>query len=480
MRTVLLLLPSLAALGGCGKPETGNDTTVLSGTVTIPPAAVDEVDSVGTPNDASPQPLGDDGSANLTYRAVTLTGSTSSWTPDSGGVGDEDDEAYGDADLYSFSPVADGTFTITVTFPTTTDAEGADAVVYDIYIADAATLDVATGVGTGATDGSAGSYTLSADVLAGGSYVLVIGGVSNADGDIEVPYSVTLSGSEPVDNTVLVGAYLESDAAVASNPVGGSTVTAWAFDDATLSWFGTYEIMFLMSVVMPPDDDTADTAVPGPDVDNALDGPIYLMAGTLSNLNGTPSAGSLYSSVAVETSATDTATAVDTAILLDALFPKVIGIEATETLPDETLAQLDAVGYLDETTVVAQDLGMLSGLGYVDTIDGSSALTGEEGTASNDIDVYSFTVPEAMNVRMKASWPTVATDIDFGIWGNDPAYGTFDWFDWGDTYCQTGSNPEACETVVALEAGATYYVLAMGYLGPVGEEPYHIELEWVP
>lgn len=479
MKPLHFAVPLAFALVGCSSLEL-RDRTVLSGTVTIPPAIAEEKDPVSSPNDATPQPLGEDGASSLTYRSVVLSGSTSSWTPDTGGPGTEDDEVYGDADLYAFTPVADGTFTVTFSFNAGAGGDtGGDGVVYDVYIIDAGSLDVLGGLGSASTDGSAGTYTVSADVLGGSDYVLVIGGLSNADGEVPVDYSAVLSGSAPGENIVLVGAYTEGDPAVASPPVGGSTVTGWVYDEATYTWSGSYELLYMRSVELV-DEDTADTAPATVTVDEALDGPLYLLAGTLTNLNGTPSAGSLYSTTSVEAAVTNEATEVAEAIVLDGLFPKVIGIQATETLPDVTVAQLDAVGYLDETTVVAQDLGMLSGLGYVDTIDGSSTLTGLEGTDQNDIDVYSFTVPEAMNVRMVASWPNVVTDIDFGIWGNDPAYGTFDWFSWGDTYCQTAADPEACETVVAFEPGLTYYVLAMGYLGDPGEEPYHIELEWVP
>ncbi len=480
MKPLHFAIPLALVLVACDVPEKGIDHTVLSGTVTIPPVSVTEIDSRTAPNDVTPQPLGEDGSSSLTYRSLLLTGSTSSWTPDVGGPGTDDDEIYGDADLYAFTPVADGTFTATFTF----DAGGAgdtggDAVVYDVYIIDAASLDLVGSLGSASTDGSAGTVTVSADVAGGSDYVLVIGGVSNAAGDVEVPYSVVLSGSAPAENTVLVGAYLEGDPAVASNPVGGGTVTGWTYDEATWTWSGSYELLFMRSVEMV-DTDTADTAPATVNVDEALDGPLYLMAGTLTNLNGTPSAGSLYSTTSIQAEVTNEATAVSENIVLDGLFPKVIGVVSTETLPDTTFAELDADSVLVLDTLVAQDLGMLSGLGYVDTIDGTSALTGTSGWATNDSDAYSFTVPESMNVRMTASWDNVADDIDFGIWGNYDPYGTIDYFSsFGDSYCLTGSDPEYCETVVTLEPDVTYYLLALGYAG-AEDEPYHIELEWTP
>lgn len=469
----------LALVGACAKPETGFDKTVLTGTVTIPPALVEEKDSAASPNDSAAQGLGEEGSASLTYRAVVVTGSTASWTPDTGGPGTEDDEVYGDLDLYAFSPIADGTFAITLTFATGADVEtGGDAVVYDFYLVEAASLDVAYDLGYWSTDGTAGIVTVEADVLAGGDYVLVVGGYSNSEGDVKVPYQITLSGSQPGVDTVLVGAYSESDPAVASNPVGGTSAANWAYDAETLTYSGTYEMLYLRSVIM---EGVTESDVGLPVVDEGPEGAIYLMAGTISGLNATPGAGALYSSVAVEVEATNEETEVASVIVLDSLFPKVIGIVSTETQPDETIAQIDADYTLIEATLVAQDLGMLSGLGFVDTMDGFSTLSGAVGWDGNDGDAFSFTVPETMNVRLSGSWPNAADDIDFGIWGYYEGSGVIDWISsFSDTYCLTGANPEVCETMVPLEPEVTYYLVALGYAGDVEDEPYHIELEWVP
>lgn len=479
MKTLPFTLPLGLLLAACDTPETGIDHTVLSGTVTIPPASVEEKDPPTAPNDAAPQALGEDGSSSLTYRAVLLSGETSSFVPDTGGPGTEDDEVYGDADLYAFTPVADGTFTATMTFDPGTGTAGGDAVIYDVYIAEAGSLDVAGGLGTASSSGNGGVVTVSADVVAGTEYVLVIGGFSAEGDDAVVPYDVVLSGSAPGENDVLVGAYLEGDPAVGSAPVGGGTATDWVYDEATYTWTGSYELLYMRTVVME-DTDTADTTPADAIVDEALDGPLYLMAGTLSSLNATPSAGSLYSTTAVEATVTNEATTVDTAIVLDGLFPKVIGIQSVETTPDTTVAEINEADYtLNLDTLVAQDLGMLSGLGYVDTVDGASTISGS-GWSANDGDAYAFTVPEQMYVRMTGSWGNAADDIDFGIWGNYDPYGTIDYFSsFGDSYCLTGANPEYCELIVPLEPDITYYLVALGYSGDAGDEPYHVELEWV-
>ena len=77
-------------------------------------------------------------------------------------------------------------------------------------------------------------------------------------------------------------------------------------------------------------------------------------------------------------------------------------------------------------------------------------------------------------IKVKIS---TVTDIDFGVWGYYDGYGIIDLQDYA---CQTGSDPEFCETFVPLEPDTTYYVLALAYAGDPGDEPYHIELEWVP
>ncbi len=467
-------------VAACAGPETGLDTTVLIGTVSIPPALVEEKDNAAAPNDTAAQALGEDGSTSLTYRAVVLTGSTSAWTPETGQPGTDDDEIYGDADLYAFSPIADGTFTITLDFATGADAEtGGDAVVYDFYVVEAASLDLAYDVGYWSTDGSAGAVTLQADLVAGGDYVLVVGGYTNTEGDAEVPYQVSLSGSQPAAGVVLVGAYLESDPAVASDPVGGTSVTSWAYDAETLTYTGPYEILYLRSVVM---DGATDTSDGSPVVDEGLTDPIYLMAGTLSGLNATPSAGALYSSVSVEVQATSDASEVASAIVLDALFPKVIGVESVEGA-DDTVVEIDAEYKLNGDTVVAQDVGALSGIGFVDTFDGFLALSGGVGWEANDADAYAFTLVEPASVIMTGSWGNASSDLDFGIWGYVDGTGWVDWFSnfsSYESYCLYASNPEICTTVVPLDPDVTYYLIALGYSGDAGDEPYHIELEWIP
>ncbi|MDP2304448.1 MAG: hypothetical protein Q8P18_00300 [Pseudomonadota bacterium] len=488
MRSSLLLL-SLASLGlsGCLPDEKGIDRTVLTGTLTIPPTLVED----GRTNNsvATAQPIGADESKSLTYRTVVVDGKVISWVP---GL----EATYGDPDYYTFTPIADGTFTFDLTFetvpgsgvdPDTADTAGAsvDADVLVVELIDPATYDATTGAGvlsSGTTDGTGGVYQLTWDVVAGTDYVLLVAGTTTDDEETPLPYSLVVSGSAPDDTTILVGAYLGADPQVAEDPAGGTTANTWVYDPVTYTWSGVYRILWLRTVIpAPPDEDTGDLFEPTSTVE---EGPetVYLRAGTLTSLNASPSAGALYTTASVQSGATGEATVVSEPLVLDGVFPKVIGIQATETLPDTTLAEIDPAAYtLIADTLVAQELGMLSGLGYVDIVSGSSVLdpatSGWNGT--NDSDAFAFTVPESMYVRMLAAWPDAAADIDFGIWYLDPEYGIVDLFStFGDSYCLTGANPEVCESVVTLEPEVTYYLLALGYLG-TDEQPYTVELEWV-
>lgn len=509
-RTTLPLLLLLA----CRGPESGLDKSVITGSVVIPPGAYDEVETRQSTNDelATAFNIGPDDSPSLTYRAVVVGGEAEDFLLTERG------QLYGDPDHFAFSPIAEGDFTITLTLggtmgpvppptPTTGDDTGTtgddtgtagddtgttgddtgtpapvyvDAVVFDLVVYDAAD---GSEVYRANTDGAGGVLVATFPVVAGGDYVVLIGGVHSTTEEVPAQYTAVFSGSTPGDETILVGAYAEGDPAVGSNPLGGASVGAWTWDAPTLTWTGTYEIQFIRGVDGPVLDSGFDPVTdpyPNPTIDEQVD-LVYLMAGTLTSLNATPAAGALYSVTSVEVAVNHAGVEVESPLVLDGTFPKVIGIVTAESQPDTTIAELNADYTLNLDTLVSQDIGMLSGLGYVDILDGSSVL--DPATAGwgggNDSDAFAFTVPESVLVRMSAAWADVAADLDFGIWGDFPPYGTIDYFSsFSDSYCLTGANPEICETIVPLEPGITYYLVALGYLG-TDEQAYHVELEWV-
>jgi hypothetical protein len=248
---------------------------------------------------------------------------------------------------------------------------------------------------------------------------------------------------------------------------------------ASHTWTGAFEMMGVRALTMPVDTDTADTAgaTGEPTVTEGASS-VFVRAATVTSLNAAPSAGALYSTASVEVPLDGGPVTMSEPVVLDAVFPKVIGKETVET--GDSFAQLDANYALVTDTLVAQDIGMASGLGFVDVFDGTIAFDpAVSGWDGNDADVFAFTVPEPMAVKMVAAWADTAADIDFGIFGTYGEYGIIDWFSsFGDTYCLTGANPEVCETVLPLEPDVQYYLVALGYLG-TDEEPYHVELEWL-
>jgi hypothetical protein len=365
-----------------------------------------------------------------------------------------------------------------------TGAAPSDSDVLTVQVIDLATYDGTPDSGVvfeGSTDGTGGLFSADVELSAGGHYVVLVAGESSVS-EQPLDYTLVLSGSTPTDSTILVGAYLGSDPSVAENPAGGTNATGWTYDTDTYTWSASWKMMWIRTVAASEDTDTGDDFIPAATVKETPD-TVYVRGGTLTTLDASPSAGALYATTSIEVHPSgDGETAVGDALVLDGVFPKVIGKQITETLPDTTNAVLSPADYtLDEATLNTQDVGMLSGLGYVDTFDGSivfdPSASGWNGT--NDSDAYAFTVPESMYVRMTAGWPDAQADIDFGIFYADPTYGIIDLFSsYGDSYCLTSSDPEACESVVTLDPDTTYYLVALGYVG-TDEQAYHVELEWV-
>lgn len=527
MRSTLVFLALFAA---CVGPETGIDTSVLVGTVRIPAASVAEVDTRGSANNtvATAQPVGPDGSTGLTWRATWIGGVTKSFDPS--GVG----ARFGDPDHYAFRPVADGAFTFELSFaggtarrsppppldtgapadtatdtgdtssdtgvpadtagdtsgedtgvvPTDTGAlpTYTDPVVFAVEVYDAASYDPDTGAGlvyAGTTDGTGGTFTATVELASGTDYVLLVGGLVAPNPGDQVPYTLKLGGNEPSSAPILVGAYAGNDASIAEPPLGGATVTEWTYDAVDGSWTGSYRIDGIRSVVVPALDSGADPdLLPDPEVTEGA-AVVYLRAATLPALNASPAAGALYTTTSIEAAPNGGEFEVAAPILMDGVFPKVIGLTVAEE-PSEGVVAED--GTLDMTTLVAQEIGVASGLGYVDVFDGSIEFDPTvEAWEGNDADFYAFTVAEPLLARMTVVWPTATFDIDAGVFGDTTGYGDYgviDWFQFSAASCMTGDDPEVCTLELALDPALTYYVGVLGYAGE-GTEPYHLELEWV-
>ena len=471
-------------LVSCVVPETGIDHSDISGTVTIPPATLEERDGRSDSNDTLGQAIGLGPEENplLTYRAVVVTGSTDTFLPD-GSMGD----ITGDEDWFHFSPVADGTFTIEVHFSAGVvfgDTGGeSDGNVLKVEVVDIATYDVDLGTGivwSGDTTGSAGAFVLPLELVAGGDYALLVAGQSGDETVVPMAWEMVFSGSVPTRDLIKLGGYAGEDGTLAEAPLAGTGVDGWVYVPETRTWEAPWRMLRVRSVVSGEDADTADEVFPQPTVVEGAE-QIYVRGGTITSLNASPSAGALYASANVPVSVSGGTVVVDDPVVMDGVFPKVIGLQVVETEPDTTVAVVSpADTTLDLATLLAQDMGIASGVGFVDVIDGGSDMTsGVEGWGDNDGDAFSFTVAESVKVKMVASWPDPAADVDLGIFGPYEDGTTIDYFgSFGATYCMTAADPEVCTMEVTLDPGVTYWVVVLGYLG-TDIQPYHIELEWL-
>lgn len=471
---LLLALPVLLSLlVGCQGPETGLDKSIVTGVITIPPVAVAEIeDAADADNDdpLAPQYVGADGSAALSYRAVIVDGTVGEFGSLPQGGGPREPDAYG------FSPLIDGDFTFWLQYETDASTEGRDyteTVVLHVEVYD---LDAGgVSVFSEPTDGSGGAWSGTVPVTGGVEYAVMVWGEY---GEVveTAPYTLIISGSTPGPESILVGAYLEGDPAVASAPVGGTTVPEWAFDEDTWTWGGAYEALFMRSVVNAEQtSDDPGAALANPTIDEAVS-KVYMMAGTLSSLNKSPSAGSLYTTASVEVTLNGESVQVPEPLVLDGIFPKVPGVQVAETLPDTTFAELDGNYNLVLDTLVAQEGGALTGPGFVDSVDGTMSLTGGDGWEVNDSDAYQFTVTEAGYASITAAFddPSATADLDFMFYGDD---GSGTYIDYMYFDCASVVNPELGTLYIPTAPDMTYYLLALGYSGS-GDIPYHIEIEW--
>ncbi|MFZ5478554.1 MAG: hypothetical protein ACOZNI_17420, partial [Myxococcota bacterium] len=358
-----------------------------------------------------------------------------------------------------------------------TGAGYSDAVVYQVEIYDMASYDADAGTGillSTTTDGSAGAFSTTVDLAADGEYVVLIAGIVTPDLELAGDYSLKIESAAPGDLDVLIGAYAGSDPLVAEAPLGGTTANTWEYDAETMTWSGAWRMYQLREVTAVPDEDTGDLDIPNPEIEEGNIKEVSVRGGSVATLNSSPMAGDLYASAATSVSISGAEVAVDAPIVLDAVRPKVLGIVTVEEEPDATEAHLDADYLLVLDTLAAQDIGVVSGLGFVDTIDGVLNVVSDSGVYDdNDSDAYAFQVAEELHVTMTAGFDNAAADLDFGLFGEYDGV----WLDYTDYTCFNVLNPELCTTVVPLQPGATYYVLALGYSG-IGDDAYHIELEW--
>ncbi|MFT5686101.1 MAG: hypothetical protein ACI8RZ_007056, partial [Myxococcota bacterium] len=353
------------------------------------------------------------------------------------------------------------------------------------------------------SEGSYGNFSLSADVIGGTNYVVVVAGMKNS-GDIDT-YELVIDGLDPNEQTFMIGAYQGATFAEKGNPVGGSDVPTLTLDAETYTWEGDYEITYVYASTECAPDDAAcveaaeATSVYDYDQDPSAEEPfptiaikadlseVYLFAGNFASLNAGLTAGTLYSSSSVSvslsgatnedlpdgfigTNSTNRGITADT-VSCDTIQPKLYGWSEQAVEPNN----FDDVG--DGYTVSgtgAQVLPEATGAGYVDVITGTFEYDGT-GEWVGEHEAFALTVPETLDAYMVASWGDPNTNLDFHFYDGAGEI-------WAAGWTTADVNPESLlvsEAGLYLEPGETYYIALLPWSGDAGSFDYTIEIEWL-
>ncbi len=265
---------SLSVLSACApEPEIGIDRTVLEGTIQITPELIIEDENIVGLNDAifdnpeteevieSAQDLG-----MLGHRYSLVDGRCHTFSAE------RDGPPTGDFDYYLFKAQYTGTISVGLTWEdvevTDPEAPPAEEMIWHLNAYDIEGLsdpeafeELEEGefieLFDGNTEGNYGWSSFSMDVIAGASYAVRVAG-RRALGDSDA-YRLSLSGFDPNGwddgsgkttgaATILVGAYTQDDVTERGNPVGGTSVESFSFDEDTLTWSGEYTMWYIRSV----------------------------------------------------------------------------------------------------------------------------------------------------------------------------------------------------------------------------------------
>ncbi|MBN2801330.1 MAG: hypothetical protein JXX28_19470 [Deltaproteobacteria bacterium] len=464
-RTLTILAAALAA--SCVAPEGGIDDTRVRGTVTVPPAQAEEKGELN--NDKV------DGATAVEvpeFAHLVVTGKIKSWgyAEDTGLLTQDADK-----DWYKLVSPFDGPVGLRVALPGL--PEGSQVW---LELVDLSQQDEETQVYAPIASSLGGEADLSFEAVKGTPYGLRVGGAVGAG---EQPYQLVLMGQDPSEAGLKVGAYLPGDggafdATARGNPVGGTTVGPLTLQE-DLSWTGSWELYLLRQVVTTQPEDEA--ANPVTTVDEALS-EVYLLAGDFGRLDGSLKAGTWYSSASVSMSLTgapltDEYTGAsylpaETPLVLDAFAPLVIGWEADEEEPNDV--PVDSANFeVDVSDAnLAQDLGALSGPGFVDILRGSSPIETDAGGWVHDVDAFRFTVPVAEEIFFTLEWSDDTMDLDLALVDSSG-----EWLDHG----ATSAKPEVNAWGGAvLEPGEDYFLVVLGYIGTPATDPtWELSLEQV-
>lgn len=495
MRTLSHSLLATLPVGllACAGPESNIDRTVLRGVVEIGPSFAAEAAS---DTNAAPETAEDLGL--LGYRVMRAEGTIA--TVDAAATPDADES---DVDAWSFVPLRSGTVSLDLFYgDVTVDSGEPEKRRFGVQIwvfDDATSSSTPTLLLEGDSTGAYGWWSVPLEVEADRRYAVVVTPLQAFAADL---YQLRVSGFNPAEGGVLVGAYAADDPAARGLPLGGTDVPEFTFFAGTDTWRGAYEMRVIQAVttVERPasgKDLGADTAAPedtGAPLDSGSAGgggggaaaetttettinpnvaSVLLFAGTFASLDAPLSTGTLYNATALRV---DTRTEDVEAPLLtiDTMVPLLSGFVAAEVEPNNIAFNPDDT--VDPASLSgASPLGSLSGIGVRDLVRGE-ILFGDGATTANDDDLFSFTVDEPMAVSVQVSWEDATADLDYYILGpldGNPA----EFLALADDQY---ANPEVGTTDFVLEPGQTFYLWVNGYDGPAGvTAAYKVSLEGV-
>lgn len=460
MRTPNPTLLLLALLASCGGYEHDIDRSVLRGTVTLAPEALEEGEAEAGANDDAT--LATD-LGYFSYRTYQITGSCLEFDNFSG-------TPNGDVDWYAFSPQVDGALAVTLDF----SAE--DGIYFYVGVFDLDTLNEVGEptelVGTVPID-SGGTYTFEADVVAGGNYAVVVGGTRNQN-DADPSYTLTLWPFDPTGSDVLVGAYAEQDPFERSYPLGGTSVSAFDWDDATMSWSGDFEILYIRSLTTTYTDPATGE---GRDdqVEEAINS-VWLHAGTYGSLNSAILAGVSFSTTSVEVTLNtdDAETDLHEGIQLsiDETQPIQVGWVFTETEPNDVELDTSTFTLVGDLSV-ANALPTASGLGFVDFASGSLTYDVDDPLWDTDNDVLALSASELSTAILTLDWSDPLADIDMIIFDS-----TGNWLSYSTASSAKPETLTLSDEGIYFGPDETIYLQILGYYGAAGEQPWSLSIEY--
>lgn len=436
---------SLSLLQGCVPPEVGINDTRIVGTIQIPPETWEEVS-----NGTNGIPSGGEALEPLFVGYRIITG-----TLDGFGV-DENGQVTSDADQDHYALVSqvarnadapDGQFSIEVTVDD--PAAMARLRIYN--------LDVTIGPQNIPTEEYSGDFmgttSVSLDLESDINYAI---GIDGLEGTAETGYTMVMLGQHPDNENILVGAYTEDDPSNRGHLVAGTNAKSFELKDDYVfeAW---YEMLFVRIYEVY---DTADDILD----ENVKSGFIY--AGNWPVLNNSLPAGTWHTGTPIPIDFTKTGDSelhgtppyedtgldpddpsvplirdvptyptiqVEDPVMIDEFAPVVVGFDIYEIEPNDT-----DVAYYFEEKDLAQDLGSLSGPGFVDIVSGAIIYDSEDQGWSGENDTFKFQVPESSAINFTMSWGSSGTDldilmldaegniVDYGYYGfpEVPVYGT--------------------------------------------------------